>query len=266
MKKKIAIITAAYNTEPELIHNHFWSIAKQSSILDETIHIIVDDCSTRNETREALFFGAERNKDRTILISKDKNEGPGAARNRAVQLIEKIGSIEYICVLDSDDYFENDALLFRKTSLDANKNLIAVYGDKFTAKWEMREDPFDNGKNHLTEVSKTLEVSPQFSKQKLLQECYIPSCSIMFRAEPFLKYINSFREDVRLCEDWLVWRKLSMLGEINKISCPIYTQTLHGKNLTMSQDVLKNHWRDMVITHNDLKDWMIINHDNITNN
>lgn len=258
LDKKVAIITSCYNTSPELLHKHFWSIQKQIEMHSSILHIIVDDASTDIETRAALLYAADINKDYTVLIGKTENSGPGAARNRAIDLIRQIGTIQYICLLDSDDYFEPGALQFRMKELEYDKNIIAVYGDKYTAKWDYRVDSIDN-KKWLTEIKKTLEAVPQFNRKRLMQECYIPSCSVMWRAKPFLERVGYFHEGVRLCEDWLVWRKLSMLGEFKKLNFPIYTQTLHGKNLTTNKSVLNNHLMDMIVTGNDLENWIAQN-------
>ena len=83
----------------------------------------------------------------------------------------------------------------------------------------------------------------------------------MFRWKPFVKYVGEFREDVRLCEDWLVWRKLAFLGRFKKLNMPIYTQTMHGANLTTNPSVLANHAKDMQTTQQDFDGWVYRNQD-----
>lgn len=256
--KKLAIITSCYNTAPELLHKHFWSIKKQYESHKDIVHIIVDDASTEIETRASLLYAADISKDYTVLIGKTSNSGPGAARNRAIDFIRQFEKFDYICLLDSDDYLEPGSLQFRMKELEYNKDIIAVYGDKYTAKWEKRFDSITNS-NNLTEISKNLEVVPEFNRSKLMQECYIPSCSVMWRAKPFLEKVGYFNETVRLCEDWLIWKKLSALGQFKKLNYPIYTQTLHGKNLTMNKSVLNNHLMDMIVTNNDYENWAMAN-------
>lgn len=248
---RTAIITACYNTHPDLIWNHFVSIDQQYA--EDIIHIIVDDCSTRQDTKTALMAAAEKRKGRTIVIKSDINSGPGAARNKAIRKLAQMKDIEFVCLLDIDDYFEKDALKIRQLVLRDNPELIAVYGNKCVSTWEKVDD------EHIEEVEKLQEHVPTFDKPRLMRECYIPSCSVMFRWEPFLKHIGHFREDVRLCEDWLVWRKLSMLGKFKKIEMTVYTQTMHGSNLTTNPRVLANHGRDMMTTQADLNEWLFEN-------
>lgn len=250
---KTAIITACFNAPTELIYQHFVSIDMQHD--NDIVHVVVDDASTEKDTRIALVNNADMRKGRTVLIKSDENKGPGAARNRAVNMIAKMKDIEYVCLLDIDDYFENDALKMRKLVLEDNKELLAVYGDKFVAKY--KEEEYNTGsETQLAEVSKKLEHVPAFDKPRLFNECYIPSCSVMFRWEPFYAHVRYFREDVRLCEDWLIWRKLALLGKFKKINLPIYTQTMHGSNLTTDAGVLANHRKDMITTQLDLDEWV----------
>jgi len=264
MGKRIAVITPCYNVHEDLIHRHFYSIQRQE-IVKDIIHIVVDDCSTKADTRSALLYNCDNHKDYTMLVARKENGGPGAARNKAIEILEKYHSkhpIDYVCLLDADDYLEDDSLQLRRSVLDET-DVIAVYGNKFNAKYKMAEDELD-GKMIFAEVSKTLEYVADFDKARLFRECYIPSCSVMFRWKPFITYIKSFREDVRLCEDWLVWRKLSLLGRFKKINVPIYTQTLHGENLTTNPNVLRNHLKDMVVTKADLDQWIQDNMGHIT--
>lgn len=258
---RIAIITPCFNVPANLIHKHFTSIKKQHR--KDLLHVVVDDCSTDLDTRAALLHHCDKNKDTTVLIACKENTGPGAARNRAIEYLKTKKGIKYICLLDADDYFEDSAILARKAVLDEDDAVIAVYGDKYTADWEIQEDEL-SGREELLENEKNLESVPQYDKARLHRECYIPSCSVMFRWKPFVELVGTFREDVRLCEDWLVWRKLSLLGRFKKLNMPIYTQTMHGSNLTTNPEVLANHLKDMVTTRADLDAWMNRNLDKIT--
>ncbi len=218
-------------------------------------HVVVDDCSTDVDTRAALFHHCDKNKDHTVLIANQENLGPGAARNRAIEYLRNEKGIKYVCLLDADDYFEDSSILTRKAVLEEDPDLIAVYGDKYTASWKVATDEID-GTIELLEVEKTFEQVAQYDKARLHRECYIPSCSVMFRWKPFAELVREFREDVRLCEDWLVWRKLSLLGRFKKLNMAVYTQTMHGANLTTNPEVLANHLKDMVTTRADLDAWM----------
>lgn len=263
MGKKIAILTPCYNVHPDLIHKHFYSIQRQGHVIKDVLHVVVDDCSTDKDTRAALLYNADNNKDHTLLVARHNNGGPGAARNKALEFVNRVKDIEYVCLLDADDYLEEDSLQLRRNVLDET-DVVAVYGNKYTAKWALSKDEVIDGKPLLTEVSKQLEQVPEYDKARLFRECYIPSCSIMFRLTAFNAYIKQFREDVRLCEDWLVWRKLALLGRMKKINIPTYTQTLHGSNLTTNAAVLKNHLKDMVTTKGDLDQWINDNMAHIT--
>jgi glycosyltransferase involved in cell wall biosynthesis len=250
-KPRLAIITACYNVHPDLIWWHFLSIDQQN-MGDSIIHVIVDDASTNKDTKLALYAAADARKSNTVVISLKENKGPGGARNRAIEYLKKFPSIEFACLLDMDDYLEPDSLKIRMQFLEEPTDYIAVYGNKFLSTFEINEDD----KEHLEEIEKRLEKVPLFDKSRLFRECYVPSCSVMFKWAPFVEFIKEFREDVRLCEDWLIWRKLALLGKFKKIELPIYTQTMHGGNLTTNPQVLTNHYKDMVTTKMDLDEWI----------
>lgn len=254
---RTAVITACYNAHPDLIWSHFISVDQQLRWeKEDIIHVIVDDASDNEETRKNLLAAAEARKQHTVVIASKENGGPGAARNRAVDFLAKVPDIEYACLLDIDDYFELDAIRMRRLMLAEDPSLIAVYGNKYVATWEQTDE--EHGA-HLEEDEKILENVPIFDKSRLMRECYIPSCSVMFRWQPFYDHIRYFRTDVRLCEDWLVWRKLSMLGKFQKLDMPIYTQTMHGCNLTTNRTVLAGHRNDMITTQIDFNEWLAAN-------
>jgi len=259
---RVAVISACYNVAPELIAKHFMSVHTQSR---DIVHVVVDDCSPRMDTRAALLSSADKFKKKCYLIKSDENGGPGAARNRAISYIKKMSNIEYACLLDMDDYFESNAVAVRRGVLDNDDGLVMVYGDKNTATLKLGPDEYSAESEWIwQEETKTHEVAPSFDKARLMRECYIPSCSAMFRWDTFIENVKSFNTEVRLCEDWLIWRKLALLGRVAKIDATIYTQTIHDNNLTKNAAVLKNHYRDMVKTQHDLNEWMQVNGDKIT--
>lgn len=245
---KINVVTALYNTPIKLFEHSLQSLKKASHRLDVK-HIVVDDGSTiydkgANDPELAIVLDGISN---TEYIRLETNRGPGAARNEAFKHLDE--DCKYICFLDSDDELTPDSLKLRALALDVaiklNPAVVAVYGNKNTL--DIREN-----KNILTE-----EIVPEFNINLLRQQCIIPSCSVMFRKDVFLKYIQTMMEDIKMCEDYNLWLKLSSLGLFIKIDSPIYTQVIHGKNLTCTQEVLKNHYSDMVKCFQNFNDWYL---------
>jgi glycosyltransferase involved in cell wall biosynthesis len=96
---KISVIIPVYNVEKYL-----------RECLDSVIHQTLKDleiiCVNDGSTDGSLAILEEyAKKDSRIIIIKQKNQGQGAARNRAL----KIAKGEYVQFLDSDDYLSKDA-------------------------------------------------------------------------------------------------------------------------------------------------------------
>ena len=94
---KLSVIMPAYNAE-EYIGEAIESVLNQDFTDFELI--IVNDGSTDNTLD--IISGFE---DTRIKLINQSNQGPGAARNRALE----IASGEYVMFLDSDDFFKRDA-------------------------------------------------------------------------------------------------------------------------------------------------------------
>lgn len=105
---RISIVLPVFNGE-KYIKKAIDSVLSQS--LDDFELIIVNDGSTDNTLNIINSFDDKR----ILLISQD-NQGPGAARNKAL----KRASGEYMMFLDSDDWFCEDA--FKTAYSEATKN------------------------------------------------------------------------------------------------------------------------------------------------
>lgn len=96
MNKKVTVIIPVYNVELYLEE-------AVKSVIDQTYKnleiILVDDGSTDDSGAICDIY---KEKDSRIIVLHDKNEGLSEARNRGI----RIASGEYICFLDSDDYFD----------------------------------------------------------------------------------------------------------------------------------------------------------------
>jgi len=205
------------------------------------INIITANYKTPNELFEKCINSVKSQQTqysyRHIIEYDSIGIGPGATRNLALAKLDE--DCEYICLLDADDYLEDNSLECRADFLTKNQEYIAVYGNKFNEK----------------DGQKTLEVTKHYSQQLLYNECYIPSGSCMWRADVFKKYIKRYLENIWLAEDYNIWLKLSYLGNFYKIENTIYTQVLHGTNITLSPDKLKNHFRDLQVCFRDFYEW-----------
>lgn len=126
MIKKLSILIPAYNEEATitLILNKVLEVELRDNVIKEII--IVNDCSKDKTVEKIEQFISEHQKEDIRLFSQDKNQGKGAAINRAI----KECSGDYMIVQDADleyDPMEYNHLL-KPVFMD---NADVVYGSRF---------------------------------------------------------------------------------------------------------------------------------------
>lgn len=98
---KVSVLVAVYNAEPFLP-------TCLDSLLDQTLKdiqvVCIDDCSTDNSL-QLLRRYADRDP-RIEVIALAENHGQAYARNQGLLIVRG----EYVCFLDSDDWYAPDAL------------------------------------------------------------------------------------------------------------------------------------------------------------
>jgi glycosyltransferase involved in cell wall biosynthesis len=126
MIKKLSILIPAYNEEATiaLILNKVLEVELRDKVVKEII--IVNDCSKDKTVEKIEQFISENPNEDIRLFSQDKNQGKGAAINRAIQEC----SGDYMIVQDADleyDPMEYNHLL-KPVFMD---NADVVYGSRF---------------------------------------------------------------------------------------------------------------------------------------
>uniref|UniRef100_UPI0038660B57 glycosyltransferase family 2 protein n=1 Tax=Methanobrevibacter sp. TaxID=66852 RepID=UPI0038660B57 len=112
---KISVILPVFNGE-KFIKKAIESVLNQS--LSDFELIIVNDGSTDNTLDIIESFNDER-----ITVISQSNQGPGASRNRALEIV----SGEYLMFLDSDDWFCDDALKIAYDEAKTNDTDISIF-------------------------------------------------------------------------------------------------------------------------------------------
>ncbi len=114
---KFSIIMPVYNSEKTVIRSII-SIQKQS--YENWELIAIDDGSTDNSLSVLEDF---RKIDNRIKVFHQNNMGPGNARNYGICMC----SGDYICFIDSDDYYEDNYLEMIKSKIErTNADLIYI--------------------------------------------------------------------------------------------------------------------------------------------
>ena len=89
----VSVMIAAYNAEDTL------ALAVESALAEPEVGevIVIDDCSGDGTVLVAKELA--RRDDRVIVLRQPRNQGPAAARNRALDA----ATMPFVCVLDADD-------------------------------------------------------------------------------------------------------------------------------------------------------------------
>lgn len=114
----ISVIVPVYNAETSL-HLCVESLIQQSYKDIEVI--LVNDCSTDNSLAVCQEYA--RKDSRIKLINKERNEGPGKARESGVNIAKG----EWLCFVDSDDDIELDTFQKLNAILEPKVD-VAVFG------------------------------------------------------------------------------------------------------------------------------------------
>lgn len=122
-KPKVGVVVPAHNSV-KTVEKALRSIMKQS--YDDFEVFVVDDHST-DKTVNIVKRICKEDK-RIHLLCLKNNTGAAAARNLAIECIEKKTNIEYVAFLDSDDYWLEDKLKTQIEFMEESKVAFS-YGD-----------------------------------------------------------------------------------------------------------------------------------------
>ncbi|MBQ8451723.1 MAG: glycosyltransferase [Clostridia bacterium] len=141
-KTEISVIMLVFNTPKKLLEKSIGSVLAQTQKNIELV--IVNDCSTRKETLNALSEFEKKYKNIKVV---NHDENHGMLRGRLTGL--KNSSGEYVAFLDSDDSMEIDLLRKMKNAAVKNKADVVVCPfvfdyDENGEKAYLAHDPFIN--------------------------------------------------------------------------------------------------------------------------
>ncbi len=139
--------------------------------------------------------------DKRIKFLHQTHKGVSAARNLGI----KESSAKLIAFLDSDDEWLEDKLEEQIKYFNQNSDCKILHTDE---KW-IRNGKFVNPKlKHKKAYGECFE--------RCLELCFISPSSVMIRRE-LLEEFNCFDEDMRVCEDYDLWLKISSKYNISYI-------------------------------------------------
>lgn len=179
----VSVLTPAYN-RIKYIDEAVQSVLDQSYSNIE--YIVIDDGSSDGTFERLQEY--ERDGNLTLLTHPGRvNKGQAAALNLGLQRAKG----EFICVLDSDDWFDSSKLSGQVSYLDENMDVGIVYGTTSVV------DESGNERYQLPSVTP----SKRQSADDLLLDCFIvsPGCALM-RSE-LVAQVGGFDETLRAAQD-----------------------------------------------------------------
>lgn len=187
---KVSIIVPTYNRK-SLISCAIDSVLRQT--FEDFELLIVDDGSTDNTGD----FIKENYTDKRIRYFYQENQGQTYARNKA--LGHSVG--EYICFLDSDDYWPTNKLEISLKVFEDNPDIDVVYGDEMVINHEGEELGREKIKRYSGNITK-----------HLLVENFIGMSASMVKADK-IKEVGGMDEKVRVADDFSLWLRLSRTSQ-----------------------------------------------------
>lgn len=227
MNIKVSVITAVYNDE-KYIQKSVDSILNQT--LTDFEYIIVDDGSTDNTLN---ILNEIAKKDNRVTILTQKNLGPAAARNRAINSAKGV----YIALQDSDDISSPTRLQMQLEHLKKSQNNL-ISCTSYTV--------IDSDDKVITSFNKIYKnINNNILKGRF------PVChpSIMVLKELISK-VNGYNPFYKKAEDYdLIFRLLENGGRFEKINNYLYSLRIrHDSETSMnngaySKRIYDNHLR-----------------------
>lgn len=236
---KITVITPTYNGERFLAET-IESVRRQKHTQWEMI--LVDDGSTDGTVALARTFAG---RDARIRVVTQTNAGVAAARNRGLD--EASPDSDCVIFLDHDDTWTDDALENLAAPLLDNPKLVAAHG--LALQVNAQGDPFENGEGGI----------PDYERRKLARRGHgwravrcartentgfavqvydgcICTPGLMLARREAIERAGRFDPDIAPCDDWDLWFRLSLLGDIAFVDRVVLHWRQHDNNASWNRE------------------------------
>jgi glycosyltransferase involved in cell wall biosynthesis len=193
--KKLAVLMPSYNCVAYL---------KESidSILNQTYSdfdfYIYDDCST--DSTQNLIQSYTDN--RIIYIKNSVNIGIAATLN--IGLENLLPNYEFIARMDADDWAYSERFQKQIDFMEQNKSIIISGTQGFWLK-NLLENPLSGWKYPIRD---------SYLKLYLLFAASFGHSSLILRSDFLNANTLRYNENIKTCEDWDLWIKISKIGEV----------------------------------------------------
>ncbi len=213
----VSVVIPIYNAEAYLQET-------LDSILAQTypdIEVVaVDDGSTDRSLNILAQYP------RNLVIVKQANSGPAAARNRGV----REASGRWIAFLDADD-------LWREDKIEKQVKICRNY------KWSYTDAVFIGGVNNGRRDSEFTSKYQGDILEQLVQSNFVGTSSLLIDRQTFLSS-GGFNEQLKAIEDWELWIRIASQHAIGYLDEPLLGYRVHVNSASRnSRRTLPSHLR-----------------------
>lgn len=201
--------------------------------------LFIDDASGDETVSTLTHYINKNNLDHVKIIEHSANSGVSAARNTGI----RNANCNWLAFLDSDDEWLPEKLNMQKKSLEQS-GLLFSHTDEF---WKRNNKEVKKKSKHKKHGG--------FVFADCIKMCFIgPSTSLMHKI--LFNKIGLFDENMRLCEDYDLWLRLSSQFEIGYVDQKlIIKHGGHADQLSLSKSLdfyrlyaLSKHFKSSILT------------------
>jgi glycosyltransferase involved in cell wall biosynthesis len=225
----VSVVIPAYNASRTIARAVDSALAQSYKVLEV---IVVDDGSDDNLGAALQQYGD------AVLLVKQDNAGPGAARNRGAS--EARG--EFLAFLDSDDFWHPQKLDMQLAAFHERPNTCLCWSDYRRLR-----------ANEIAAADTTGSIqrpgflySDDFSA--FFRNPYVGTPGVMIRRDLFAR-LGGFRTDLRAGEDVDLWLRAAYRGVVAHIPVPLFFVVPSNESLTSRSE--DGTYRDNLIVIDD---------------
>jgi len=221
---KVSVIIPAFN-RARYIGQTIDSVLNQTY---KNIEIIVVDDGSTDHTLEALALYCNNIK----LLEHPGRQNKG--QSVSINLGMRHASGEYVCILDSDDYWEPDKLALQVSCMEHTPDVGFVYcnGTAVNSHGEFLYDIY------------SADHQEENRPENVLLNCYIhlPSNSLMRMS--VLRQAGDFDETMRAAQDHDMLVRVAEITRLAYIDKPLYHYRRHEESISKSNQGAISRWRN----------------------
>lgn len=204
MALDISVLICNYNNKPYL-GRAIRSCLNQTMDPKKFEIVVVDDAST--DKSQDILVGY---KGKIVPILLEKNVGIGEASNIAIR--NALGT--FVIRVDSDDYINENTLLFMSEILHANPDIGFVYSDHY----------------RVNETGQVLDRVNLTTPESIFRH----GAGIMFR-KSYLELLGLYDKDLKNAEDFDLLKRYIKNWNGHRLPIPLYKYCQHNGNMTKDE-------------------------------